>query len=70
MYLSYRCTQLDALSPAVEVLLRDLPTAVTHEEAKGVMKASVEVTEHDKLKMDNCEECVTSLPVAAFIYLV
>ena len=44
--------QLDALSPAVEVLLRDLPTAVTHEEAKGVMKESVEVTEHEKLKME------------------
>ena len=41
LYVSH--TQLDALSPAVDVLVRDLPESSTREKAVLTLKTAVEV---------------------------
>lgn len=43
--LLHNVMQLDALSPAVDVLVKHLSEHSTHEETSGVLKTAVEVSE-------------------------
>ena len=41
--LLFFCTQLDALNPAVDVLMRGLPGAISYEQCIEVLRIAIEV---------------------------